>query len=138
MNLIWAYYEGKHTSCLLASRVMRATKHDICSRKSIKTAIQAYMANTRTAGILVNTPRPKATHSDMLVSRILGPTCPTVSLTMSSTLFVSAFSTLCHNNTASKINQSDSALYKREPISFHAATEHEQRLQSKYVVTWSV
>ena len=44
------------TSCLRASMAIKLMKAVICSRKSNKTAIAAYRANSLTAGMSVNAP----------------------------------------------------------------------------------
>ena len=56
LRLRWANEHENYTSCLLASIVMRLIKQVIWKKKSNSTAIAAYRANCRTAGIVVKAP----------------------------------------------------------------------------------
>ena len=60
------------TSCRLASRVIKLTKHVIWKKKSKRTAIAAYRANCRTAGIVV-----KAPEKDQILSLLNFFSCST-------------------------------------------------------------
>ena len=65
---------GRSESCRRASIASTDTKHVICKRKSINTAINAYNENICTAGIGVNEPSKNAIDSLVAVNNIDGPT----------------------------------------------------------------
>ena len=61
LNITISLADLYNTSCRLASSVIRLTKHVIWKKKSKRTAIAAYRANSRTAGMVVNAPEKKNT-----------------------------------------------------------------------------